>query len=92
MVQHNDAWHLYVAVRRGARWSIHLLASDEMLAWRHLGRALAPGSEFDRVSVRAPDVSARGNDLLMVYEAEDGVARRLGLTQRLSAGRPPGMP
>ena len=92
LVQHNRAWHLYVATRRGARWSIHLLASDEMLAWRYVGQALAPGNDFDRVSVRAPDVYAAGPLLNLVYEAEDGVSRTIGMTTRQStpSGRIPG--
>ncbi len=93
LVQHNRAWHLYVAARRGARWSIHLLASDEMLAWRYVGQTLAPGAEFDRVSVRAPDVYVDGSLLHLVYQAEDGVSRSLGLTTRqsTSSGRIPGV-
>lgn len=84
LVQHNRAWHLYVSVRRGARWSIHLLSSDEILAWRDVGRALASGDDFDRINVRAPDVWAEGNLLRMVYEAHDGIGRNLGFATRVS--------
>lgn len=83
LVLHDRAWHLYVPVRRGTRWSVELLASEEALVWRHVGPTLSPsGQGFDRLGVLAADAMALGDRVEVVYEGDDGVRRRLGWASR----------
>lgn len=87
LVLHDRAWQLYVPVRRGTRWSVELLASDEALVWRHVGPTLLPsGQGFDRLGVAGADARAHGDVVEVVYEGDDGVRRRLGWASRPATG------
>jgi hypothetical protein len=62
LVVSNGAYQLYFAGRRGTRWGVGLLASDEFLYWRPIDESsvLTPS-----VGMRAPDVFVSGTELLL---------------------------
>ncbi len=83
------AYQLYYSLRRGTRWSIGALASDELVFWRPLNSGdpvlEASSSGFDRLGVRSPSVVGRDSTVELVYEGLDGVRGLLGRTARQSA-------
>ena len=83
LVLHNRAWHLYVPLRRGTRWTLELFASDEMVAWRHVGTAMAGEDGFDRLGILDPDAESIGDEVRLLYVGDDGVTQRLGQTRRM---------
>jgi len=89
LIVHNGAFHLYYAGRRGTRWGIGLIASDEIVEWRSAAdgpQVLAgDGSGFDRVGLAGPDAVSRDTDIELVYQGSDGSRAGLGLAQRESA-------
>lgn len=83
VVLHDRAWHLYVPYRRGTRWEVALLASDDAVNWRSIGRTIGPSAYgFDKLGVAHVDALARPDRIELVYEGEDGVRRRLGRAVR----------
>jgi len=86
LVVHGGTWQLYYAGRRGTRWSIGLLTSDELLGWRLVGAGepvLGPDGEgFDRVTVFGPDAVSQEGQIDIVYVGGDGARNALGLTSR----------
>lgn len=76
LVIHNGAYHLYYAGRRGTRWRIGMLASDELLNWREIGDGgpvlSSDGNGRDRVGVRHPDVWAQPGSVELFYTGNDG--------------------
>lgn len=87
---HNGAWHLYYARRIGARWSIGLIASDDLLYWRHVDRGypvLEDGpNAFERLGASGPDVAVYpgSDEVELVYEGQDGTRPRMGFASRPS--------
>jgi len=83
LVVHNGAYQLYLARRSGTRWTVELLASDELLLWRPLGEVLGPsGDGFDRLGARAPDAISLTDQIALVYEGQNGVSFELGWAER----------
>lgn len=83
LVIHDGAWQLYYAGRRGTRWSVGLIASDELFWWRSLGRVFSgDGNGFDRVGTSAPDATPLGDSIELVYEGLDGAQSRAGRAWR----------
>ncbi len=81
LVIHDGAWQLYYARRRGARWSIGLLVSDELVSWRHMDQGAsvmgAGANAFERLGVTDPDVREvpGQQEIEMLYVGLDGVGR-----------------
>jgi len=90
LVLFDHAWHLYVARRQGARYSIGLLASDELVSWRWIDADAFGGSgvagAFDRLGARSPAVEGNGNSVDLLYLGLDGASSRLGRVERTSNG------
>lgn len=86
LIVHNSAWQLYYAGRRGTRWGIGLLVSDELLRWREIGAGNpvfgGDGNGFDRVGAGAPDAVSVGSSVELYYEGSDGARVRLGRAVR----------
>ena len=83
------AYRLHVARRRGTRWSVGLLVSDELLAWRALPADVLPaGSGFDRLAVRGADAaeSATESVLHVAYVGHDGMRGTLAIATRPVTG------
>ncbi|NOY92815.1 MAG: hypothetical protein GXP55_16620 [Deltaproteobacteria bacterium] len=76
LVGQDHAWQLYYARRRGARWSIGLLVSDDMIFWRHAegGESvlLPDGSPVETVGVRGPAVTFADERVTLSYLGLDG--------------------
>lgn len=76
LVVQNGAYHLYYAGRRGTRWRIGMLASDDLVHWRAVNGGAAvlegDGSGRDRVGVTDPDVYVNGTTVELVYVGQDG--------------------
>ena len=89
LIVHDGAWQLYYAGRRGTRWGVGLLLSDELLRWRWYagGRPVleGDGNGFDRVGVGAPDAVSVGATVELYYEGTDGTRTRLGRAVRQAA-------
>jgi predicted GH43/DUF377 family glycosyl hydrolase len=88
LIEHNGAWQLYYAGRRGTRWSIGLVLSDDLLYWRRAndGRPVLSRSSngFDRLGVTGPDAHARDSidEVELFYVGTDGLRDRPGSTRR----------
>ncbi len=86
---HNGAWQLYYAGRRGTRWAIGLLVSDDLLLWRHVpaaGPVLAPvGTGFERLAVSQPAAVARDSGVELFYMGSDGHRSQVGRVWRASS-------
>ncbi len=55
LLVHDGAYVLYVALRRGTRWHLAQLASDDLVLWRLVDeRALGADEELAPMGVRAP--------------------------------------
>ncbi len=75
---------LYYAGRRGARWSIGLVASGDghVFSDPPAHPVLSPSAAgFDALSVSAPSVLRQAGALDLVYEGSDGVYHRIGLAR-----------
>ena len=84
---HDGAYVLYVAVRRGTRWQIAQLASDDFVHWRLVeASALGPG-ELAPLGVRAVDAVAVGDAVRLVGLGWDGVRLAPFETWRLATDR-----
>ncbi len=82
LIVHDRAWQLYYGWRRGTRWKVGLLSSDELLGWRSLGdTVLGPGGNgFDRLGVRAPSAVSAGDRVLLYFAGLDGAQAVLART------------
>ncbi len=82
----NRAYHVYYGGRRGTRWGIGLLVSDDLAAWRWAdngGPVLAgDGAGFDGFGVADPDVSFGAGQVRLLYMGLDGNRRVLGAASR----------
>lgn len=81
LVRVGGTWRLYYAARRGQRWSIGLLVSEEGLAWRAMDAVLmGDGAGFDALGVRSPaPLPWDGDDLRLYYVGTDGSREAVGL-------------
>ena len=82
---HDGAWQLAYAGRRGTRWSIGLMVSDDLLHWRRMGAMLSRGQQsWNRVGVSAPAILSRpALDRVELYHlGTDGARRTPGFTAR----------
>jgi len=79
LVGTNHAWQLYYARRSGARWSIGLLVSDDLVYWRHAAEGdsvlLGDGSNHEAVGARAPTVTIVDERVTLDYLGLDGSLR-----------------
>ncbi len=83
LIVHNGAYQLYYARRRGTRWAIELLSSDDLVAWRSLGEVLSgSGAGFDALGVRGPDALSEGERVQLLFQGHDGIAFSLGFSSR----------
>lgn len=74
----NGGYQLAVPLRRGARWSVAIFASAELLAWRLVDeRALEAGEGTERVGVRDLELFVNDDMLEAVYVGSDGVRETL---------------
>ncbi|NOY92816.1 MAG: hypothetical protein GXP55_16625 [Deltaproteobacteria bacterium] len=90
LVLFDHAWHLYVARRQGARYSVGLLASDELVSWRWVdtdafGASGVTGA-FDRLGARSPAALVTDNSVELLYLGLDGAKATLGRTRRSANG------
>ncbi len=71
----NGAYLLYLPIRRGTRWRIAQLASDDFLHWRVVDdAALKSGSDrYAPLGARAPEAHATGGGVELFYLGVDGV-------------------
>ncbi len=86
LVLFDHAWHLYVARRQGARYSIGLLASDELVSWRWVDEdAFGPNAvagAFDGLGTRSPAALVTDDSVELLYLGLDGAKATLGQTRR----------
>ena len=85
---HNSSYRLYFAERIGTRWKIQMLASDELLLWRHFGEVFEnslASTEFDFIGVLEPDVVSVGDQVHMYYEGTDALSSVIGVLTRSAA-------
>jgi hypothetical protein len=91
LVVHGGAFQLFYAGRRGTRWGVGLLASDELAFWRTVSDdepVLGPLAGPERIGVDGIDVVARGDTIEIVYRGLPGTGSRLGHAARRSAETP----
>ncbi len=71
----NGTYLLYLPVRRGTRWRIAQIVSDDLRYWRLVDdRALASGSgSYAPLGARAPDARVWGGGVELFYLGIDGV-------------------
>lgn len=84
---HGGAYRLYFARRLGARWSIGLVVSDELVSWRHPldgAPVLLGAGELERVGVTAPSVAIQNERVELYYLALDGVGATLRRTDHMA--------
>lgn len=74
----NGGYQLAVAWRRGARWSVAIFASAELIAWRLVdARALEAGEGTERVGVRNLELFVNDDLLEAIYVGSDGIRETL---------------
>jgi hypothetical protein len=80
LLQTRQLWRLYVAGRRGSRWSIGVFVSPDLSVWRRVGEVLgASGHGHDALGVRDPAPVALEGRLRVYYTGLDGVRRGIGV-------------
>jgi hypothetical protein len=71
LVAHDRVWKLFVTGRRGTRWTVGLLVSDDLVHWDWYGGGdpMFEGSRSssDRLGVRSADIAATPTGLEMIY-------------------------
>ena len=80
----DDVYRLYFAGRRGTRWSIGLLVSDDGVTWREApgGPVLsASGSGFDALAVRDPALDVEDGVVSLYHTGDDGERLRVGVAR-----------
>lgn len=82
LVQYGGVLRLYYAGRRGTRWAIGMLISEDARHW-HAGNDGAPvltgsGEGFDALSVNEPEPVLVGNELRLYYTGSDGLGSGIG--------------
>jgi predicted GH43/DUF377 family glycosyl hydrolase len=83
LVQYRGVLRLYYAGRRGTRWAIGAMLSEDGVHWRAAndGAPLLSGSGtgFDALSVSDPDPVIVDGELRLYYTGSDGVSAAIGL-------------
>ena len=83
---HNGAYQLYYGARRGPRWSIGLLVSDELLYWRDAGQVpISHPSNIARLGAMDPDVAVIDDRIELVHATFDGTRTHLAGANRPAA-------
>jgi hypothetical protein len=87
VIRVGGSYHIYYAGRRGTRWGIGLLATDELEYVRDVsgeeGALLAGSGEgFDALGVTEPDVVIADGEVALVYVGTDGAERAIGRAAR----------
>jgi hypothetical protein len=87
LVEHGGVFRLYYAGRRGTRWAIGMLVSQDLAFFRAaLGNPVleASGQGADALSVGDPEPHVEGGALMLLHTGYDGSATRvLAATQPL---------
>ncbi|MCA9607686.1 MAG: hypothetical protein KC619_18890 [Myxococcales bacterium] len=84
VVHVGSVYRLYFGGRRGTRWNVGLLVSDDGLAWHAPSDApvLTPsGAGFDALAVRDPSPDVVAGRVDVYYAGDDGSAVRIGLAR-----------
>lgn len=92
LVQYGGVLRLYYAGRRGTRWAIGVLVSEDGNHWRS-GNDGEPvlggsGSGFDALSVSDPEPVRIDGELRLYYAGSDGVGSAIGLGSHSIPGTP----
>ena len=82
LIVHDSGYQLYVAERSGTLWSISLLTSDELFAWRSVGTVLEAEATF---GAREPAALSEGDRIDLYYVEDDGANAPLQWTSRAAA-------
>lgn len=86
LINWDGAFHLYYAGRRGTRWGIGLLASDNFLTFRVVTPTtpILSGDDagFDALGVRGADIEIVDGLAVAIYEGTDGSSSGIGFAQR----------
>lgn len=84
--EQNRAFHVYYAGKRGSRWGIGLLTSDDLVHWRAVGDGAAmlahDGSGFDGFGLAGPDAVFADGEVTLVYTGLAESGRALGIAKR----------
>ncbi|MGF1470001.1 MAG: hypothetical protein ACFCGT_28095 [Sandaracinaceae bacterium] len=79
LVSSGGVLRLYYAGRRGTRWGIGLMVSDDLTGWLDLGEILGPGQTgFDALGVLDPAPCVDGGEVTLFYTGFDGTRSRIG--------------
>jgi len=82
----DGAFHLYYAGRRGTRWAIGLLASEDFITFRDVTPTMpilsGDGTGFDALGVRGMDIEIVDGFAVAIYEGTDGVETGIGYARR----------
>ncbi|AKF08097.1 hypothetical protein [Sandaracinus amylolyticus] len=85
LIEYGGVLRLYYAGRRGTRWSIGVMLSQDGVHWRegNDGRAILAGSGagFDALSTNDPAPVVDGAELRLYYTGSDGVRDAIGLAR-----------
>ncbi|UJR79295.1 hypothetical protein [Sandaracinus amylolyticus] len=85
LIEYGGVLRLYYAGRRGTRWSIGVMLSQDGVHWRegNGGRAILAGSGagFDALSTNDPAPVVEGTELRLYYTGTDGVRDAIGLAR-----------
>jgi len=91
LLERGGAFELYYAGRRGTRWAVGLLVSNDLVAWRALpaGEAMleASGSGFDAMGVTQPAALVRASGVDLFYTAIGAERSVIGRALRAAPGR-----
>jgi len=82
VIFHDQVYRLYFAGRRGTRWSIGVLVSDDGDRWRLIDDApvlAADGTGFDALGARGPAPDVEAGAVQLYYAGDDGRVIRIGL-------------
>ncbi len=86
LINWDGAFHLYYAGRRGTRWAIGLLASEDFLTFRNVAPTtpILSGDNvgFDALGVRGIDIEIVDGFAVAIYEGTDGFETGIGYARR----------
>lgn len=94
LVHHRGVLRLYYAGRRGTRWAIGVMVSEDGRYWREANGG-APviagsGAGFDALGVTEPEPVIEGGELRLYYTGSDGIGGAIGLARhRVADGSTP---
>ncbi len=92
LIHYGGVLRLYYAGRRGTRWAMGLMISQDGRYWHAVNEDLpvqsGSGAGFDSLSVNDPAPVLVGNELRLYYTGTDGVRTAIGLSRvRVPLGR-----